>query len=181
MRSLLLAGIPIVLLSCPACVGIEILHQDELVMKEPHISTDRGLLHERGSRLSRYAWYPPESFAPPRVELLEHWGEPDEVRETEDGEIWTYRFGWRYTGVRLVVLLPIPLIVPIGEEYVDFVVRGDTVESARVVTDMGASYAVGLIPQMCGARIGVLNEGPHTWREEGGFRHGHRRLGVSGH
>jgi len=64
--------------------------------------------------------------------LLEQWGEP-ESRETQDdgSELWRYKGMPSCAGVVLIVLvLPIPLVIPTGREYVEFEVRDGTVVRA---------------------------------------------------
>jgi hypothetical protein len=61
------------------------------------------------------------------------WGEPDARDARPDGsERWTYRAGLRWSGLVLhVVIVPLPLVVPVGRQSVTFTIRDGRVASAE--------------------------------------------------
>ena len=72
------------------------------------------------------------------TEVRRAWGEPDEVAKPGDGsELWTYTGGLRWNGVLLfVVIIPIPLLVPVGREQVTLRFRGgEAVFGEAIVSD----------------------------------------------
>ena len=161
-------------LGCSGCIGLEILHQDEVVIESPWVGSDRGLVHDRVHSLAD--WLDPDEPLTDSKELLDLWGPPNEVREVDRGEIWAYQFDYRWSGLRLHILgLPVPLMVPVGYERIEFTIREGKVASAFVASDQSASYAVGVLQQMCGVRVGTLIQGPSTWKD--GYKSGWRRLG----
>jgi hypothetical protein len=67
------------------------------------------------------------------AEVRTNWGEPDQILVREDGkEEWIYRMnGWRWNGVVLyAVVVPLPLMIPWGTQYVSVLVNHGQIESA---------------------------------------------------
>lgn len=67
------------------------------------------------------------------TDLRTQWGAPDRVASREAGkEEWIYKTdGWRWSGLVLfVVVLPVPAVVPVGSQYVSFLIRDGHIESA---------------------------------------------------
>ena len=87
--------------------------------------------------------------------LRDHWGKPASIRpgppETQ-GELWTYKFGPVWDGVVPCLIVPIPLVLPLGREKVVFLVREGEVVSADVLT-FGFS----------GPRVSVFDKGSNPW------------------
>ena len=67
-----------------------------------------------------------------RDQLLDAWGAPDAKHSVDGDEIWTYRKDRRWAGVILVPVVPVPLLLPVAHDRVDFRFRGDTLVDARV-------------------------------------------------
>jgi hypothetical protein len=62
-------------------------------------------------------------------DLLESFGEPDERRAAADGtEEWVYLDGWRWNGPVLFLVIPLPLVIPVGHESTTYVLRDGVVE-----------------------------------------------------
>ena len=67
------------------------------------------------------------------ADLRALWGEPDRVALREAGkEEWTYKTsGWRWSGLILyVVVIPLPAMIPVGSQYVSFLIHDGRIESA---------------------------------------------------
>ncbi len=65
--------------------------------------------------------------------VVSQWGEPDHRKQTEGGgEAWEYWGGLnlRWHGVVPMFLLPLPLVVPFGHDYVTLVIQNGQVRSA---------------------------------------------------
>ena len=60
-------------------------------------------------------------------------------------EIWTYKFGSIWEGVVPIVIVPIPLVLPVGREKVCFALRDGRVVSANVTE----AHMVGGIAGYC--------------------------------
>ena len=88
--------------------------------------------------------------AVPISSVMREWGEPN-AKETlgPDREEWTYRFGLRWKGVLLVLLLPIPLMVPVGYDRITLLVENGMAVSAKGVKGSGIKYICGVIPGIC--------------------------------
>ena len=112
-------------LACPlaGCAGFaaDWIGSDEAAVTNPILSHK----NERG-------YLEPVSHAIPKVhadELRKSWGPPDKLsRLDRGGELWRYDFGLRWNGAYVLVLIvPLPLLVPVGYEYVEFTVENNLV------------------------------------------------------
>jgi len=118
-------------LSGCAGLGIVTFGNQEATIANPRINIEKGGL----SGEDRPApWTKAE-------DLLKAWGAPDERKEADSkAQLWTYRLGVRWNGiVAIAVIIPVPLIVPVGSDYVEFRIENDWVVSARTVEDTGLS------------------------------------------
>ena len=79
--------------------------------------------------------------------LLDTWGEPDEkVHDSDSVERWTYDRRLRWNGLfAVVVIIPVPLIVPVGYESDTFLVKDGVVESVDRVRQYTVSYLYGAL------------------------------------
>lgn len=61
------------------------------------------------------------------------WGEPDHRKQTDEGgESWEYRGkNLRWHGLVPMLLLPLPLVVPFGHDYVTLVIQNGQVQSTK--------------------------------------------------
>ena len=87
----------------------------------------------------------------PSARLLEEWGEPDSRQHLPGGsEHWTYVAGLRWAGaVICVVVLPLPLVLPVGRENVTFVIENRLVVGAESnTTQYGAFCGVSWAPSI---------------------------------
>lgn len=69
------------------------------------------------------------------------WGEPDYRGQIDGGsENWEYRGkNLRWHGFVPMILLPLPLVVPFGHDYVTFVIRNGQVQSTKT-TDSSITF-----------------------------------------
>jgi len=92
----------------------------------------------------------PKTEDPTTVWLKEHWGQPSQVSRLTrpaQGELWTYDFGRKWCGVMPCIVVPIPLLLPIGRERVVFYIREGSVVKADVMTLGGYQAVAGLGPE----------------------------------
>jgi hypothetical protein len=92
--------------------------------------------------------------------LEDHWGKPNKISHAGAGsldEIWTYKFGLRWDGVLLAVVVPIPIAVPVGREQVCFVIRGGRVIGAERRRTQSVGRGFGFYAGMGGPSFGVFS------------------------
>lgn len=71
-------------------------------------------------------------------ELFFYWGKPNDVyKYGSDREIWRYEYGLRWNGLIIGIIIPIPIIIPVGHDYVDFSIEENNVTSAFMKNDSG--------------------------------------------
>jgi len=86
-----------------------------------------------------------------RDELLAHKGPPSEKRSDGDTEVWVYQGRRDVEGVILIaVVVPVPLLLPIGRERIEVAFRGDKAVSATVHTIGDHGALCGMLPGPCG-------------------------------
>lgn len=73
--------------------------------------------------------------------VVSQWGEPDHRKQIDgDGEVWEYHGNsLRWHGMGLAILLPLPLVIPFGYNYVTLVIQDGHVRSA-VETYWGSKF-----------------------------------------
>lgn len=66
--------------------------------------------------------------------LQTHWGAPNRISKAHSGgdEVWTYRFKLIWEGITPILILPIPLELPLGEQKVRFTLHDGKVVSASL-------------------------------------------------
>lgn len=101
-------------------LGVGILGNDEHNLKNPHIQLSKDSI---SSTEGITPWITSE-------DLRRYWGPPDSVEHLSGGnEQWQYNFGRRWNGIGLLVaFVPLPLMIPVGHEYIRF-----TIEEGQVV------------------------------------------------
>ncbi len=101
-------------------LGVGLLGNDEETVKNPHIH-EKGILTEGST-----PWVNAE-------DLHRYWGSPDSLEHTSQAaELWQYNFGLRWNGVGLLVaFIPLPLMIPVGHEYIEFGIENGLVVKAR--------------------------------------------------
>jgi hypothetical protein len=84
-----------------------------------------------------------------RADLLTAWGEPGAKRSAGGDEIWTYERNRRWAGVVLLPVVPVPLLLPVAHDRVEFRFRGDTLVDTRVWRVEGRVAMCGLATGPC--------------------------------
>lgn len=104
------------LIASPGCLGVVYNGNHSGSTSTPVIGSKPGLLLDGSAAHVVFS----------DTEVRRAWGEPDEVTNLGDGtEQWTYVGGLRWNGVLLlVVIVPIPLLVPVGRAQVTIRFRG---------------------------------------------------------
>ena len=99
------------------------------------------------------------------TDLRTQWGEPDRTESLEAGkEEWIYKTnGWRWSGLVLyVVVIPLPAMIPIGSQYVSFIIHDGHIESA---TRADWAFKAGAYCGFFGMTYGGLGCGMGTFEE----------------
>lgn len=95
-------------------------------------STDHPTLHPTRGSLDVHKAAPVTDIVS-ASELRRTWGEPDRIDKRQDGtEEWAYKTpGFRWAGLVLyLVVVPLPVMVPVGSQTVSFVVHDDRIAQA---------------------------------------------------
>jgi hypothetical protein len=82
-------------------------------------------------------------------EIKQHWGEPDERVQLDDKtERWEYSLdGWRWHGAMLHILVPIPVLIPFGHDYVTLVFQeGQVTSGTKVDSAPRKGFFCGFLP-----------------------------------
>lgn len=122
-----------VLLSGCVGLGVGVLGDNERNIANPHIQLEKGMVR---STQGAAPWITSD-------DLLRYWGQPDSIERTVQGvEEWQYNFGRRWNGVGLLVaFIPLPLLVPVGHEYILFTIdKGQVVRAQTKEDDWIAMY-----------------------------------------
>lgn len=120
------------LLSGCVGLGVSVEGNQEMTLSNPRINVQKNGLD------------PEENPAPwiKSEDLLYYWGEPDKKKQMEDGSVlWKYKFGLRWNGIgTLLGVIPLPLMLPVGKDYIEFKIENDWIVSAT--TKQNAQTAV---------------------------------------
>ena len=117
---------------CPflqGCVGVAVLKPHTEVIDDPVIASipnDADPAHKRKSSEAANAVV----YASEWVQT--HWGNPYRVNHVSGSsdEIWTYRFRPIWEGIVPCVIVPIPLVLPVGRQKICFRLHDGCVVSA---------------------------------------------------
>lgn len=130
------------LMFCPllqGCVGFVIAKEHTEVTSNPVIALHRTSLFPAHAQKSNPV-YTAEW-------LQQHWGRPDRITRIGSGstavadEVWTYRFGPIWKGVIPALIVPIPLVLPLGREKVSFTLHdGHVVSVSSTGPDTGGVF-----------------------------------------
>lgn len=99
------------------------------------------------------------------AELRQRWGNPDRVEPHADHrEEWLYQTnGLRWAGMVLyVVIIPLPAMIPVGSQYVSFLVHDGQIERA---TRADWAFKAGAYCGFFGMTYGGLGCGTGTFEE----------------
>ena len=123
----------------------------------PKIDRTRGVIDVRNGE--------PERTLKTAAELRAQWGEPDRVESLEGSkEEWIYKTdGMRWSGLVLyVVIVPLPAILPLGSQYVSFLMNEGRIEKA---TRANWAFKAGAYCGFFGMMYGGLGCGTGTFEE----------------
>jgi len=123
----LIAALSSVFLSGCVGLGAGVLGNDEQNIRNPSIQLAKGVVSTtKGSA----PWISAE-------DLLRYWGPPDSIERASQGrEQWQYNFGRRWNGLGLLVaFVPLPLMIPVGHEYIRFTIENGLVVKATTKED----------------------------------------------
>jgi len=99
---------------------------------------------------AKSAGTPDPDHALPSEVLLKEVGEPDERELLPDGkEHWVYEGSMRWSGMVLWVILPLPLVIPVGHESQTYLVGDGVAISVDTVKQASDTYWCGVIPGPC--------------------------------
>lgn len=130
---------PVAALSLSGCIGASIYHDERISFEAPQIDPEGTV--QSGRSL--------DAISRADVECI--WGPPAKLRRVgEREERWTYLSSdLRWVGVLLVVILPVPMMVPVGHESVTLTLKDDRVLGAEVVKQDESHALFGFVPQIC--------------------------------
>jgi hypothetical protein len=142
------------------CVGAVVLKTRTEVINDPVIQFDseipQPISRKDSPEGTNTVVYTPEL-------LLKYWNSPDLVSHGAGSEeIWTYKSRLVWKGVIPFVIVPIPLILPLGKETVCLTLRDGHVVSASMTRShtAGATFGMYLNPEG-GGGWGVM-----SWKDE---------------
>ena len=120
---ILLAVIAIQTQGCFGLGGI-LLADHTVTIEQPLLSSTKGQISNKYKA----------SLTADAATVKEHWGDPDSVKElAPDRFRWDYNFGLRWNGLgMLVVIVPVPLVLPMGHNYISLLFENERVVSATV-------------------------------------------------
>lgn len=129
-------GVILLMVLLQGCFGTEVLFTETITIDRPVVSMKRG-----------YVWHElVQAQHPISGEVLEkYWGVPDKVIHQDDGsEIWEYKLGLRWNGAIVAFIIPLPLILPVGNNYMAFTFDNEQrVVTVRLVGVGGAGVFCG--------------------------------------
>ena len=130
---------------CPllqGCVGFVVAKQDTQVINNPVIASQadyenpaetreqarkRMAIADPAEATNRVTW---EVYTP--AWLQTHWGQPKHIRHADEVQVWTYHFGPIWEGIMPCLIVPIPLVLPVGEKKIGFTFHDGHVVSVSV-------------------------------------------------
>ena len=130
MRSKALLAICLISLQGCTVLGASAIGNRSSSIMNPNVSKDKRCIERRRGS---------EGVSPvTSEELLVYWGKPDDISKDEfDNEIWRYEYGVRWNGLLIGLIIPIPLFIPVGHDYIEFSIYNYDVISAFMKDDSG--------------------------------------------
>jgi hypothetical protein len=115
---------------CGGCVGVVVTGDSGAAVNGPNISKEKGYIG--------HTPLAPDTYVT-ETELLQYWGTPDEVKFNDKGQkqLLYKRNAFRWNGITLMVIIPIPLIIPVGHDFLLFTVENGNVASAYMKNNSG--------------------------------------------
>ena len=153
-RRLALSLVAVLVFVATGCIGAVVHWNDRQSIPEPFIGWSSEGVWVAASGGALMSGSEGRTGMPAtREQVTSHWGPPDEVERIGDHEErWTDDGALRWNGIMLaLVIVPVPLIVPVGHDRVTFVVRDDRIVEAEVLTEDEAAALLG---------VNIVNPGP---------------------
>ncbi|MDR2981325.1 MAG: hypothetical protein LBV12_03655 [Puniceicoccales bacterium] len=145
-----IAALLIASLSLQGCVGIVARYTATNEMESLQISEKAGIHGVRTFRTTGQGT--PRKYDTAWLE--DNWGNPDSIeftRTEEADQIWIYKFDFRWNGIiPIIVIIPIPLVAPVGKERIEFLVKNGDVVGARQICTKNYEAIAGLYLHQCG-------------------------------
>lgn len=141
-------------LSAQGCVGIVLEDMHTKTFEPVRVVQKPGLY--AASRASTDSESLPNDN-PTTSFLKAYWGQPshlDLVTTPASGELWTYNFDRKSCGVITWLIVPIPLLLPVGREHVVFYIRDGRVVKADQTSQGVYEAFAGFGPDGPDARCG---------------------------
>lgn len=134
----------------PACIGAGLWGTVHGTIDHPTIGRTKGELAGPGD-----PFYQEKGYAVKKELLIRYWGEPDKIEILPDRkEKLTYRLGLRWNGIGIwAFIVPIPLVVPVGTDYVQFIIEDGKVIFVETVDEdvrIGGWCGISLMPHNFG-------------------------------
>jgi hypothetical protein len=136
---------------CSGCVGFVVHGNEHHRAEKPILSVDRGRYLGSDGANGRFP-------VPTQSHVIQAWGKPDRVETSDQGNSrWIYKNGIRWNGVVVFLGIPIPLLIPVGSDYLAVEYAGESVIAVDTLTNevqSGAAcgfYAVHDIGFGCGS------------------------------
>ncbi len=142
------------------CAGIIVQHHERLRIEAPQIDVQGNVRCDRSL----------PAFTREDVERV--WGPPTRLeRDGAEEERWTYvSSDLRWTGVELIVFVPVPLIVPVGHESVTLMMKDGLVVDAEVMKQDESHAVFGLMAGPCGLSSRLCDLGRDSQSRKPGER-----------
>ena len=136
---------------CSGCVGFAVHGDEHHRAERPILSIDRARYVGSDSVNNKFP-------TPTKGHVLDAWGKPDRIETSSQGNPrWIYETGIRWNGIVVFLGIPIPLLIPVGSDYMVVEYAGDSVVAVETVNNevkSGAGcgfYAVHDIKFGCGS------------------------------
>lgn len=145
-----------------ACVGAGAIYNHEAAEPGVALSTAR-------ARLIRFR---PDEDVPvlQKSDLLQAWGKPDSVEVQGNEERWIYHDTLRWNGLMFFVVIPVPLMVPVGHDYVAITFRGDVPVSIETKSEGSSGAICPVIKNVHTLELGCdVQNGPGEGKIDGKF------------
>ena len=166
VRALLSAVVTAVL--CSGCVGFAVHGDEHHRAERPILSIDRARYFGSDSINGQFP-------VPTKSHVFDAWGKPDRVDTSSQGnQRWIYKNGIRWNGIVVFLGIPIPLLIPVGRDYLAIEYSGDSVTAVDTVTnEVQSAAACGFYAfHDIGFGCGSLGRPEHPgWQFLGGSEH----------
>src|SRR5882672_9360666 len=94
------------------CVGVGVLKTHTETVRDPVVPDSA----RPASVFSRELSKTTNSVIYTSEWLETHWGKPASITHAGLDEVWTYKFGAIWEGVMPIIVIPLPIVLPVGRE-----------------------------------------------------------------